>query len=417
MGIKELKIKDSDKREAHADVSDLVDSMKFIQISPVIIDDDGFILAGRRRYLAAIQLGWTQTCEERQPSKLWVKRFSQLSELEKMRVKIDENVKRVDYSWAEQAAEVSRFHELCRQQNSQWSQDDTAREIGMTQARVSQILAVAPFVSDPVVKGADTFSDAYKQVLIKKELEAKRELERRALATVDTMAAREIYVNADCLKFMAKLPDCSFDLVLTDPPFFIDIADRSGKGMVDNYINDLYQEDSPSKISEVIPVFLDHSYRLLKDGSYCIFWFGIDNYPQVEDCIKRSRFKYSQVPIIWVKPEKFTPIRHTTVPKSVYEAAFLCWKGSARLREMSARNVYVVESVPSSQRIHPLEKPQDLLRAMLNDYSIIGDRVLDPFAGSGSTVLAALSCHRKPLGIEKDPDYYERGLGRLVHAR
>lgn len=54
---------------------------------------------------------------------------------------------------------------------------------------------------------------------------------------------------------------------------------------------------------------------------------------------------------------------------------------------------------------HPTQKPLSLMKELVTLFSNPGETVLDPFAGSGTTLLSCLLCGRKAIGIEKDPEY------------
>jgi site-specific DNA-methyltransferase (adenine-specific) len=62
---------------------------------------------------------------------------------------------------------------------------------------------------------------------------------------------------------------------------------------------------------------------------------------------------------------------------------------------------------------HPAPFPVELPLRCMKLFSFIGDTVLDPFMGSGSTLVAASQCHRKGIGIEIDPDYCETAVFRI----
>ena len=59
-------------------------------------------------------------------------------------------------------------------------------------------------------------------------------------------------------------------------------------------------------------------------------------------------------------------------------------------------------------RLHPTQKPLDLLAMLIGQYTQPGELVLDPFAGSGSTLKAAQLTGRRAIGIELDPTYFAR---------
>lgn len=70
-------------------------------------------------------------------------------------------------------------------------------------------------------------------------------------------------------------------------------------------------------------------------------------------------------------------------------------------------------SEPTTGRLHPTQKPVDLMRWLVRTYTNAGDTVLDCFAGSGSTLEACLVEGRHGVGTELDPNYYKRALHRL----
>ena len=67
----------------------------------------------------------------------------------------------------------------------------------------------------------------------------------------------------------------------------------------------------------------------------------------------------------------------------------------------------------SEQRFHPTQKPQKLLTRLILASSNENDIVVDPFAGSGSTLFAAKHLKRKCIVIEKDPEFYNTIVARL----
>lgn len=63
--------------------------------------------------------------------------------------------------------------------------------------------------------------------------------------------------------------------------------------------------------------------------------------------------------------------------------------------------------------LHPTQKPEKLLQIIIAASSNSGDLVLDPFAGSGTTLVVAQKMHRRWIGIEKNPVYYDAAVKRL----
>jgi len=73
----------------------------------------------------------------------------------------------------------------------------------------------------------------------------------------------------------------------------------------------------------------------------------------------------------------------------------------------------VLELRYSGNKLHPTQKPLCVLTPLIQSSSLPGDLVLDPFCGSGSTLLAAREQRRRFIGIELDPRYYAIANERL----
>ena len=71
----------------------------------------------------------------------------------------------------------------------------------------------------------------------------------------------------------------------------------------------------------------------------------------------------------------------------------------------------------ANTRDHPAPFPLELARRLVRMFSFVGDTVLDPFAGTGTTLLAASQWNRNSVGFEVDPNYFEMAARRLDNAR
>ena len=80
---------------------------------------------------------------------------------------------------------------------------------------------------------------------------------------------------------------------------------------------------------------------------------------------------------------------------------------------------YGVEGINNREesKIHPTQKPIDLIGKILRDYSKDDDLILDCFSGSGTTAIACHRLNRRFICIEKDKDYYEASVKRLENER
>ncbi len=70
----------------------------------------------------------------------------------------------------------------------------------------------------------------------------------------------------------------------------------------------------------------------------------------------------------------------------------------------------------ASTRDHPAPYPLELARRLIRMFSFVGDTVLDPFMGTGTTIVAAGQSGRNGVGVEVDPEYFEKARRRVEEA-
>ena len=82
--------------------------------------------------------------------------------------------------------------------------------------------------------------------------------------------------------------------------------------------------------------------------------------------------------------------------------------------KVAARNIYSL--MPPRERDHPNEKPVEMVEHFISLHSVKGQTILDPFMGSGTTLVACQRMGRQGTGIELDPDYFEIACRRVDEA-
>ena len=78
--------------------------------------------------------------------------------------------------------------------------------------------------------------------------------------------------------------------------------------------------------------------------------------------------------------------------------------------------IIAVDKVDNYHHIHPTEKPVGLIEVLIGMSTDSGDLVVDPFAGSGSSIVAAQNLGRRGIGIELDEHYVDAARGRLAQG-
>jgi site-specific DNA-methyltransferase (adenine-specific) len=202
-------------------------------------------------------------------------------------------------------------------------------------------------------------------------------------------------VNGDCTAILKTVADESIDFVLTDPPYFVRYKDRTGRTIA----NDIDPES-------VLGAF-DDVYRVMKFDTLCVSFYGWNRVDAFLAAWRRAGF--SPVGhIVWRK----TYASSTGFLRACHEQAYVLAKGRP------ARPAQPIDDVRpweyTGNRAHPTEKAVSILEPLIRSFSSPGAVVLDPFAGSGSTLVAAALTGRRYLGIELETAYCRLAEKRLA---
>lgn len=205
-------------------------------------------------------------------------------------------------------------------------------------------------------------------------------------------------LHGNCIVKMRELPANSVDFILTDPPYLVNYRDRAGRS-IQNDAND-----------EWLRPAMHEAYRVLKQDRVAIMFYG-----------------WTRIDAFFAawKSAGFRPVGHIVFRKSYasktgflsyqHEQAYLLAKGKP---PMPAQPIGDVIDMPySGNKLHPTQKPVRALAPLVRSFTLPGELVLDPFAGSGSTCATATLCGRQYLGIELDPAYVEQATRRMKCIR
>jgi len=204
-------------------------------------------------------------------------------------------------------------------------------------------------------------------------------------------------IHGNCLQVLPTLAAASVNLIVTDPPYLVSYRDRDGRGVVN--------DDAPDQVLGAFPDL----YRVLAPDSTCVSFYGWGKI----DLFFRA----------WVDAG-FRPIGHLVWHKGYasyrgfvnarHEQAYILAKGRPRQPAEPIDDVQPWEY--SGNRCHPTEKAVSILTPLIESFSRPGDVVLDPFMGSGSTLVGAALAGRKTIGIELEEKYCTLARKRLAGA-
>ena len=199
----------------------------------------------------------------------------------------------------------------------------------------------------------------------------------------------EIYLG-DCLTLMKDIPDESIDLVLTDPPYGIGADKGVGGGIQKGRKYEGNWDVRPQKeyFSEILRI----SKQAIIFGGQCF----TDLLPQNNH---------------WIVWDKTGEIKFN----NPYSGAELAW---TNIIKNTVKKYVIIQAgfiAQEKDRWHPTQKPVALIRAILRDYEC--QTVLDPFLGSGTTLIACKELNRRCIGIEISEKYCEVAKRRLINTQ
>ncbi len=201
-------------------------------------------------------------------------------------------------------------------------------------------------------------------------------------------------IHGDCVEVLRNLPDESIDAVITDPPYFVRYRDRSGRSIAND-----------SDPASILGAFRD-IYRALKPDSFCVCFYGWNSVDAFFRAWRDAGFQ-PVGHLVWVKSYasrvSFLEARH--------EQAYLLAKGHPQKPHAPLPDVQPWEY--TGNVAHPTEKAVSILRPLVESFCPTGG-VVDPFAGSGSTLVAAALSGRRYVGVELEEKYVQLAQRRLA---
>jgi site-specific DNA-methyltransferase (adenine-specific) len=196
----------------------------------------------------------------------------------------------------------------------------------------------------------------------------------------------------------------SVALVLTDPPYGLPTLDAN-RGSGSNVQTTLIRGEDNLKQADALVMYAwlaGEMRRTLVPGGHFYVFVAYENWGSVSQLVKTAGLEMQEWPIVWYKGRTTTPGRgYVWTP--CCEFVLFGWKPPRR-RMLETNHAALVEQKHVTAGIHTFQKPEDLMRLFIVQSTIAGEVVYDPFAGSASTVVAAINAGRTGVGIDLDPD-------------
>ena len=362
------------RTHSEAQVSQIAASIReFGFLSPILVAEDNTILAGHGRLAAALKLGL---------KKVPCVKENHLTETQKRAYIIADNKLSLNAGWDNELLAV----ELSELEGADFNLD----LLGFDEAELSSI-----FDADKDVNEDD--------------FDVEKELEEPCFSKTGDIwtLGRHRVICGDATKletYKTLLENTKVNLVVTDPPYNVNYEGAAGKIKNDNMENDKFYQF-------LFNSFVNMEQAMADDASIYVF------HADTEGLNFRKAFQdagfYLSGCCIWKKPS-------LVLGRSPYqwqhEPCLYGWKKKGKHKWYAGRKETSVWEFEKSKKNadHPTMKPIALLAYPIKNSSMTNSLVLDPFAGSGSTLIACEQTGRICYAIELDEKYCDVIVKRYI---
>ena len=350
-----------------------------------------------------------------------------LDELAAEEAELDENLRRMDLTWKELAAAHDRLHKLRTRQRDKENADkpvaeqkpahtvaDTAQELtgrrdGSYHDGIRKELIVAQHLTNPEVAKAKNVDEAFKILKRQEDVAKNVELARTVGATFN--ADLHTLLHDNCLLKMAGWAAAKselFDVILTDPPYGMGadtFGDSGGRLVISHQYDDSYES-----WQVLMREWVRLAYAVTKPLAHAYVFCDIDRFHELRGIMGAAGWDVFRTPFIVHKMNSGRVPRPDCGPRRQYEILLYALKGGKPVTHIYPD----VISVSGDENLgHGAQKPVALYQNLLQRSVRPGDRVLDPFCGSGTIFEACNEFKCSAVGIEMEASSYGIALKRL----
>lgn len=345
-------------------------------------------------------------------------------------IELAENFYRKDFEYWEYDALVAELHELRQDIHGAkistspdakgWGLKDTAQATGVSsKSTVSEAIKrdEARRAFPELFEKCRTQKDASKVLSKLNEGIIKETIAKKVEAgSVDTSKRKLMnsFILADFFEGITSVPDHSVHMVEIDPPYGINLTEQRRKEGESMYVLDNYNEIGASSYIAFLSATLKECYRVMTEHSWLICWFAPEPwFETIYQELLTAGFSTTRMCGIWTKGTIGQNMNPSIRLANCYEMFFYAWKGQPALNKAGCGNEFHCSPVPTQYKTHPTERPVELMKEIYDTFAFTGSRIMIPFLGSGSGLLAAYELGMSAFGYELSKGYRDSFLVRV----
>jgi DNA modification methylase/ParB-like chromosome segregation protein Spo0J len=449
-------------------IDELVESIKEQGLlQPIVLRrKDNRIIAGGHRYTAFTILATNAdaTEEERAEYKKIpfvyfdeylietgrIQADEHISDGQLMLLEIEENIKRLDMTWQEKCIGIYKYHKeqvkASRKVKITWMQETTGAMLGLSQASVSQNMKIGKELlqneKSPLWK-CESLADAIRFKLAQfidegsriraARIRARNQAKLEAQPTVETVTSEE---KAEAIEhvdtpvpgkafsmdlieslfyagdFREQLPliaeQTKIDHIICDPPYGINMKNLDTFDGIDRV-------EETHKVPENVVLlrdFLEVAYDVISESGFLCMWYDLDQHNLLQTHAAKVGWKVCRWPLVWCKT---SPCRNSVAQYNFTKSTEVCMilrrSENAVLVEKQSNNYILAPTI--SSKTHPFVKPFQVWQRLIQAVSMKNQTIVDPFAGEGSCLTAAIQMERFAYGCEIDQKHIDQAIGRM----
>lgn len=399
-------------------------------IHPIVVqllpDDKFLLITGERRLTTSKKLGIPSI-----PARL----LSDLDQLEREIIELEENIRRKALTWQEEVLAVTAINSKILAASPEKSLRAIAEEVGYVHTQYSCLLKVGRAMGDEKIAKLDSFNTAYNMLVRREERKTQDAIAELMQISAEVVSGgeaspdlSEAETQGEALQTTSRLPAppklsiptvvppaesilvedfCSwvdaysgptFNFVHCDFPYGVNVFGGKWSG---REVHDTYNDQSEVYWT-LLKVFCEKLDRFMAHSAHLMFWYSMDYHTETLKFLAQNApsLDMQRRPLVWLKSDNAgicpDPQRG---PRFITETALIGSREDRKIVKVIGNGI----SAPTDKKYHPSTKPEPMLRHFFQMFVDDSTKMLDPTCGSGAALRAAESLGAESvLGLEVD---------------